>query len=301
MALRGVEEAARTPREGLKVTMEPIPGTTNPDLLGRNGIFLQTAPLDNFPVEYGHSHNDYTTVREGQFSRKAGRNLRSTSFDTLVVDYATWAFYNGVDIEDVTAKLIEICESGEPVLLTAAHDLPNLGYENWNQTAAGPELQWPATLRSLRVEERAGEGDSRYTNMSFTEYRDPDVSRFAQGRQGGKLPAVVTLYMDGSADDDHGRKIGTPPAEPVTLHLLARFYYGDPSKWGAIARSNGIKNWSGSDALIYYPGYRSMLPKGGKRVPLPPDASKFQKVRVAKIKVPKDPKALPSRRRAWGR
>jgi len=34
---------------------------------------------------------------------------------------------------------------------------------------------------------------------------------------------------------------------------------------------------------------------------LPPDASKFQKVRVAKIKVPKDPKGLPSRRRVWGR
>ena len=296
MALRGVEEAARTPREGLKVTMEPIPGQTNPDLLGRNGIFLQTPPIDNFPIEYGHSHTEYQTIREGQFSRKGGRNLRTTTFDALVLDYATWAFYNGVDVEDITAKLIEICESGEPVLLTVAHDLPGLGYENWNRVAAGPELQWPATLRTLRVEERAGEGDARYTNLSFSEYRDPDVSRFAMGRKGGKLPATVTLYMDGSATDDHGKRIGNPPLEPVTLHLIARFYYGDPARWGSLARANAIKNWSGSDALVYYPGYRSMLLKGGKRKPIPSDTSKFQRARIAKITVPRDPKPHVRRR-----
>ena len=198
MPLRGVEEAARTGREGLKISLEPIPGQTPQNLLGRNGFFFQTPPMEEFTRSHSHSHTDYDTIYSGQFSRPASRQLRSVSFETLVVDYAAWTFYNGVPIEEMGEKLIEICESGAPLLFTAAHDLPPNGYANWHMTLAGPEAQFPVTLRSLSITEKAGEGDTRYFRLELTEYRDPEVAG-ARGR---------ALRRQGSADDGgavHGR------------------------------------------------------------------------------------------------
>lgn len=291
--LNGVAQAVGG-QEGLKVVLEPIPGLTRKDLLGRNGFFLQTPPLDEFSRDYGHSHTDYETVSTGQFSRKSGgRNLRTITFDTLVVDFATWAFYDDSPIEQITAKLIEICESGDPVLLTAAHDLPHGGYGNWDLTLVGPEVQYPATLRTLRVAERAGEGDARYMNLSFVEYRDPNVDRTGLGgskRAGSKnLPTTVTLFMDGHATSAAGKAVGKPPSKPVTMALLAKTFYGDPTAWKLIAETNAIRGWGANDALVLYPGYRTMLKKGGSRAPLPSHASKFRDVRVAKIKIPTRP------------
>jgi hypothetical protein len=290
VALRGIEEAARSPREGLKVTLEPIPGLTPPGLLGRNGFFFQTPPLDEFSRDYGHTHTDYSTINTGQFSRKAGRNLRATTFDALAVDYGAWTFYNGTPPEEIVETLIEICESGEPVLLTAAHDLPPLGYDNWHLTLAGPEVQWEATLRSMRVAETAGEGDTRYLrSLSFVEYRDPEIDRFGPGKKrsgGTSFPLTVELFMDGTATDSDGVRIGHPPADPVTLSDLARRYLKEPGAWAAIAKANGIKNWGPSDALVLYPGYRTRLMKGGSRTEVPADWDKFRHERVAKIKIP---------------
>lgn len=290
MALRGVEEAAATGREGLKVVLEPIPGVTSNNLLGRNGLFLQAPPTDTFSHDHSFSHNDYETVGGIQFSRRGAKQLAMVTFDTLVVDWANWAFYNGSTIEEISAALIEICESGDPVLLTASHDLPPGGYGNWSLALAGPEVQMQATLRTLKVEERAGEGDARYLNLSFTEYRDPNISRLGAGRSGGKsLPTTVTLFMDGHATDAASSPIGNPPGDPVTLHMLAKRFYGDPSMWGTIARANRIKGWGGGDALVLYPGYQSMLKKGGGRTAIPGDWNKFRDVRIAKIKIPVNP------------
>jgi hypothetical protein len=280
MTLHGVAAASAQGGLGLKVVMEPIPGITKPGLMPLNGIFLQTPPTDSFDRDYGYSHTDYQTARAGQFSQPGGRNLRTTSFDTLVLDYAAWAFYNDQPYEELVTKLIQICEGGSAFLLTASHDIPSGGYGNWSLALAGPEIQWPATLRSLRVSEKAGEPDSRYLTMSFTEYRDPNTSaRSVQGLTSRpstiKLPTTVLLYADGHAVDDTGKPLGNPPAHPVTLAMIAQRWYGDAAQWRAIAARNGFRNTGANDALI-----TSVVPASQR------NAAKPTKV-VKKIIVPK--------------
>jgi hypothetical protein len=255
----GGSHAPSPEREGLRVKIEPIPGLTGKNLMGRDGFYFQCPPLEEFAPVYGYTHTQYDTIRKGQFSRKGGRKLRTVSFDTLVVDFANWTVVARlVEIEEFNNKLIRLSESGDPFLLTVAHQMPPRGYDDWGETLAGPELQMEATLDEIRVAEKAGEGDARYMSVSFTEYRDPFTEREAKGkarRPTKKFPKTVLLQRDGRASDkETGLPIGDPPAQPLTMARIAKFYYHDTSEWRTIAthNKNKITNWGANDSLLIF-------------------------------------------------
>lgn len=270
-------------REGLRVRIQPVPGLTNGKLMHANGFFFQCPPLEEFTSEYAGAHSDYDTSASGQFSRPGGKQLRIASFDTLFVDFARWAVIKKpIEIEQLTKQLIKLCESCEPFLLTVAHSLPPHGYDTWGKTLAGPELQMLATLRTLKVSEKAGEGDARYVNVSFTEYREPFADEDATGKTHHKhykhdWPKTVLLFYDGAARDKKTHEmIGFPPLNPVTLNRLAKHYYHHPNLWTHIAKFKGnhIKNWGPNDQLLDY--YRPRRPHRKDwpikiRIPRPPN------------------------------
>lgn len=236
-------------REGLRVKMEPVKGITPKDLMPKRGFYFQAPPLEEFVVDYAHAHNDYSTITNGQFSRRSGVQLRTAQFDTLVVDYATWTIIEEpVIIEELSQLLIDICESGEAFRLIVAHSIDADGFDDDSRSMAGPELMMKATLRELTVSEKAGEGDARYLNVAFHEYRQPITLVHAIA---GTWPRIVMLYEDGHAlDAETLRRFN----DPVTLHRLAKAYYHDPSKWRFISgyNKNHINDWGASGDLADY-------------------------------------------------
>jgi hypothetical protein len=249
-------------REGLRVKIEPIPGVTKKGLIPRDGFYFQCPPLEEFGTDYAHSHTDYDTPTKGQFSRKGGRTLRTVSFDTLVVDQGSFTILGrDVEIEEFCDRLVKICERGDPFIFTVAHQMPPRGYASWGRTLAGPEIQMEATLRTVRISEKAGEGDARYIGLSVVEYREPFVSQRKLGEAAGEdskgrdWPKVVLLKRDGRAEDkDTGIALGDHPLQPLTLALLAKKFYSEPKWWAFIAeyRKNRINNWGPNDQLVQY-------------------------------------------------
>jgi hypothetical protein len=265
------------PAEGLRVVLDPIPGLTMKGLLPASGFRFMCPPLEEFSQEYGHSHTDYDTLTY-QHSRKGVPQLATFSFDTLAVDAGetedgrlmpTWLTdATPMDVEDVTLTLRKLVNHGTPFLLTVAHDLPPRGYDNWSLTQVGPEVQLPCTLRTLKVTEKAGEGDARYYSLAFTQYRREEVStakKKGKGARGSKIkfPTHAYIYWDGRAIDADGSKIADPPASPLTLARLSRHFYKDATGAKAIAKANAIKGWGANDALIKLPKYKKL--KKGQR------------------------------------
>lgn len=235
--------------DGLGVQLNALQGVTDKDVLYSPLVF-QCPPLEEFVVEYAHSHGDYDTISDGQYSRKGGVQLRQCSFDTLFVDYALFAM-TSVNIESITEQLVEVCESGSPFLLTVAHALPPTGFTKAALTTIQPELQMGATLRTLRVTEKAGEGDARYVNVSFTEYRDPVVTAAGKtARSGGKtFPSEVLIGKTGAGYDLTTRAVIASPTARVTLDRIARHYYGKPEMAKLVAVANGLENWGYTSPL----------------------------------------------------
>lgn len=245
--------------EGMKVEIRSIPGLSREDIIPDEGLLFQCPPLDEFAQDHAHSHTDYETINN-QHSHKGVPQLSTVQFDTLVVDQGSFTIDpDPLTIEEYTDILKLICLAGDPFLLTAAHQLPPAGFVNWSLSLAGPELQMPATLRSLRIAERSGEPDARYLNVAFSEYRDPFVKTALLGRRPGgkKFPTTAYLYWDGHATDADGRLL-TSVSKPLTLALLARYFYHDTAAARPIARANDISGWGVEDPLINYRTFRSM-------------------------------------------
>lgn len=231
--------------EGMRVLMRRIEGLTAKGLL-RKPFLFQCPPTESIRIGYAYNHEEYQTVGSGTFSRPAGRQLYQVAFGTLLVDYKPrWSLLDPFDERErfvpnpllMRDELVEILESGTPFRL-ACHQAVY-----WHGKY---DVNWPATLRSLNVDERAGEIGTRYLDVSFTEFRDPTVQRRAKGHArkgppkgggaaGHRLPATVELRADGS-----GRGGGHAFAGPVTMYSLARYFYGSPSRWRSIAQRNGL-------------------------------------------------------------
>jgi hypothetical protein len=266
--------------EGLRVKLDPIPGLTPKRLMPRSGFYFQCPPLEEFSHDHNFSHMDYDTPRRGQFSRKGGRQLRTVSFDTLVVDQGSFTILGrDIKIEEFVERLVKISDRGDPFVLTVAHMMPPHGYSSWGKTLAGPELQMMATLRNVTISEKAGEGDARYISVDFVEYREALVQQRKLGEDDSKRedwPKVVELRKDGRAEEKGtGFSIGRPPLKPVTLHLLAQSYYREPryAQYLAGYRKNKIKNWGNQDALIDYFLYQRRTNNWPVKIhiPKPPD------------------------------
>lgn len=211
--------------EGLRLRFSALAGLTAPGLLD-SPFYFQVPPLENFSRQMGYAHSEYDTLRSGQFSRPAGMQLRTWQFQTIFLDYEfSLAVYGEVPNPLEAADELEaLLESGTPFKFYAGS--PRLwGRSDFQQGSV------PVTLRTLQVDERAGEVDCRYIDVSLSEFRRPAISGRGFGNSRGHigspyLPANLVVRL--------------LPENRDTLYELARFYYGSASKWRVIAKVNGL-------------------------------------------------------------
>lgn len=273
---------------GLSVVLRPIRGLTRRGLL-RHPFHFQVPPLDEFGWDVAHGWSDYEAIRKGQFSRSGSRQLRTMTLRSLVVDYnpswASWAgghrHMGGGDLTPGHAPLRVTDPLGNPTGTTSgangaqpmqepggiapnprrvADQLTRLCHAGtpmrlivWNRALYNkPDVDMPITLRSVSVRERAGEPDSRYFNLTFTEYREAQQERRGYGKnRRHELPALVRVNRNGVAVElEHGdeelrrgqrHKIGSAD-NPATLRKLSKHFYGHTRGWRRIAAKNGLRN-----------------------------------------------------------
>ena len=231
-------------RDGLRIILKRMAGFTPKGLLAAPFLF-HVPPSESFKHSHAHAHLDYDTLR-GQFSRPAGRQLIQLAFTAMVLDWTPeWSLIHAPgwvpNPVEISEQLVEICEQGHPFLFTAGQ--PKL----WGRYDI---LDLPMTLRSIDVDERAGESDARYLDVSFVEFRSPTLlnsKRKGKGkkRYNDKLPTYVTVLKDGSARDRNGHRFKAP----VTLHKLAQHFYHSNAKWTLIAKRNGLRNYAPGRSL----------------------------------------------------
>lgn len=253
--------------EGLKVALKPIQGVTPSGLLGgKAGIVLQCPPLDAFAVSYAHSHNDYETL-SAQQSRKGVPQLATIQFQTLAVDVASYAVnQDAPSPEAMTARLRALCLSGEPFLLDAYHT----HHGHTPELPGGSEWRGYVTLRQFTATEKAGEGDARYLDVAFTEYRVP---KQANTKKRDSPPTTVRLYWDGYAVDAGGRELANPPLVQLTLAWLARHYYHAPHLAQRLGQANSLGNWGATDPLIKHPRFKKLKKGAFNKIRIPAEAN----------------------------
>lgn len=242
--------------DGLRVTLHRFKATKKGVL--KTPLNFQVAPLESFGFTQAANFTDFDTLSRGQFSRRGARALISFDIRTFVIDYQpSWVSWersrpNAPHPQKVTQLLKHLTQLGTPMMFVARSGF-------WE----GNDLRIPVTLRSMAVEERAGEVDSRYFDLSFVEWREQELDRRKLGgkRERHSLPTTVVIHEDGSVSEvgDSKEKIPQHDGDFATLHDLAQHYYGDPTVWRVIVLENGIDN---------FPPGRSLkdLEKGGKRV-----------------------------------
>lgn len=174
---------------------------------------FQAGPLEELGYESTFDHTDYMTVNAGEFSRPLGRKLRTITFDTLVTEgNPSWAAYSrpegwreGIDnlprapranretsVEAHVRRLREMCDDGRPFLLVITPP----GVFPLNGTAVNTLITMNATIRSLRVTEKAGEPETKYLSLQCTEYRVPVLTSGSNaGSRPGSKAAKHTLTM----------------------------------------------------------------------------------------------------------
>ena len=271
----GFKGASRS--RGLQVSLHRIAGVTKEGVLDAP-FYFQVPPMESFSKEVNHSHSDYDTLRAGQFSRSGGPQLRTVTFQTMFIDYnpqwANWPDrgdrgqvapparrqnYGLADFDQaerdeifnvvlITRTLELLVKTGTPFRLRAWS--PSL----WQRY----DSNMPATLRSLRIEEKAGEIDARYVDVSFTEWRRLAIPRkqFGKKRKTGgtgesgrgaseRTPTKVDVWPDGSGRDitthEHiFRGDADPFVRRASASRLCQHYYGEPTLYPILYRANPI-------------------------------------------------------------
>lgn len=243
----------------------------------RRPLKLPIAPLDEFGWDSTYGWTDYDTISQGQYSRPAGRQLRTMNVSTLALDYiAPWSVtqvaetppaqppddsYEDQDIIDedswgdpteigpwgIARQLDKLVHQGTPIRLIVK-----------NPALPKADVNMIVTVRSANLRERAGEPDARYFDLSFTEYRVPKVARRGYGEH--PLPATVQINEQGVGLEfkrgdrkfkkKEWHKIGTP-RRPATLRDLSVHFYGTSKKWRKIKMRNRgmLEGFSGSSTL----------------------------------------------------
>lgn len=221
-------------------------------LPGKNTIpedyTFQCAPLEEVAVEASFEHVDFMTVGAGEFSRPQGKKLRTVSFETLIVpDQPSWASTGG-NVQALSKALVDICQNGLPFALTVTESRETL-------------IDMYATMRTLRLTDKAGEPGTKYVSVSFAEYRAPVMTDDGQAaRPGGdkRVPNKLSLKYD-KKDERWSLKPATKPpslpkpkkGEKLTLRAIALAFYRDADKWRKIRDANPklTSKWGGSSDL----------------------------------------------------
>lgn len=237
-------------REGKRVILSELAGHTDKKLLPQPFRF-QCPPLEEYTVDFAYAHQDYDTIRDGQYSRKQGRQLRRVSFQTLFVIWGSFVVFDGVWDPQRNANLLKaLTESGEPFLLTIGDGL-----------SSEIDLRFPATLRNYQVSERAGEPDDKYVNVEFTEWRAAKAVRRKLGRGGG-------AGGSGSKRWPVFHKL----KRTDTLTHLAKQFYGKPTYARHIGKANGnLAKWGVGTPIVNHKAWKV----GQKiKIPSPPQTTK---------------------------
>lgn len=271
--------ATRAAGDTVAMSLSRIAGVTPKGVLN-DGFVFQMPPLDEFGWDVGYNWQDYETITGGTYTRDGGRQLRSVSFQTVVLDYQpSYAAYVNTDPldgdsqgsfqgrtgvggggvgtagpppqgypEQVAEELNDLVLRGAPVLLTVESGQPG----------EPPDLRMPVTIRSLSVRQRGGEPDARYFDFQMTEYRVPMRRARGYGRPRHDLPATVRITQDGVAVEIRrdGRKVRERDrhrigraSRPATLRALSKHFYGKSGEWKRIAKRNKLRNISGDTTL----------------------------------------------------
>ncbi len=245
------------PIVGLRVSLVPIPGFTDPAAL-RAELLLQCSPTEDFGPSYTWSYTDYATVGSGMRSRPMSRELAVVTFSSLFVDTDyPWVHWKGTAGDPanpvhLAGELKTVGDAMAPFLLLAGQPaLWGIDYD----------VRMPATLRSFQPVERAGEPDSRYYTASFTEFRGIPEAAWetawlaaagAAGAGGGKTVLATVL-------------VRSLPVGQRTLRQLAKHYYGQVTGWRAIAKANGLTSMGPDTNLVAYfksdPTRRLVIPR----------------------------------------
>lgn len=218
---------------GLQVRLTPIVGWTDKKLMPREFHF-QCPPLEDFKRTYVQTWNDYDTLT-GPRSRPQDRALTQVQFSTLFVglldhghgyswtvvdpapiNYSEAFRHKGPNAHGYTDQLYDVLRSATPFRLTVGN--PNL----WNK----PDLDMAATLRQLEVTERSGEVETRYADVTFVEFRDPDLD----------LPSLADFAR--TRGQNVVLRIANLKTNRASMYQLAAYYYGDPTRWREIVAAN---------------------------------------------------------------
>lgn len=238
--------------DGLRVTLQRFKATKKRVL--KEPLNFQVAPLEAFAWTQSAAFQDFDTLSRGQFSRRGARALLTFDIRTVVVDYQpSWASYerarpNAPHPQKIAQLLKTLVQVGTPMMFVAR--------SGWWE---GNDLRLPVTLRSMSSEERAGEIDARYFDLSFVEWREQELDQKGLGgkRDRHALPTTIEIFEDGSMKEvsegnGQGNKIPTKAKDPGTagsLQDLAQYFYGDPTLWRAIVLENGISDFAPSRNL----------------------------------------------------
>jgi nucleoid-associated protein YgaU len=238
---------------GLRVRLTALPGITPKGVLTQP-LYLPVV-LGPFSFSEEADHREYTTVSAGEYSVPAAgpasaRRLRSTSLETLTVDwhnYARWLVNPSLTPREARSELYRVLRSRQPFELLAILQLGSDEPE---------ELRMKATLRAINRELRPGETDTRYYSLELREWRDASMERRGRGRREGHR----------SVSTHRGERLPTTHrlTAETTLHSLSRNHYGVASGWRIIARENGIKNWGPATPIV-----QSKRWKVGDKVKIP--------------------------------
>lgn len=248
---------------GLRVTLRRKSGLTRAGHL-TIPFHFQCPPSDSFTWEEAYDHQEFQTLRAGTFSRPAGRSLATVTFSTLFVAFDAYAAdgprmstssmnwhhsYGLIDPFWMTEEVRSLQRTGTPFWLYVGQ--PSVRDE-W-------DVKMLATLRSMRVEERAGEPDAKYADMQFSEYRQVTVSRKSKTRprsQHRSRTRSITLTIDGTRHrvDPDGFRVQMTGAnnDELTLVHIAHAAFGDAQQWPFIKAYNKLDRWGGHADLFDY-------------------------------------------------
>lgn len=245
---------------GMRMKMSAIPGVTQGDAVKAlaKPFSFQCAPLEEFTVPKSRAFGRYTNYKGSEYLTRGGSSLHQISIRTLLVEWATWTNTGVFNIPGAIALLDRIWQAGYPFALLVTN--------SYNTT---PELQMDAVLESWSRTENAGEGDARYLDLTFTQFREPVIHTTARGEWPQKI--IIKPNGDWYIQGQKPFPIVHQNAQnPASLAEFASWTYGKPSLWRHIAAAQKppILNW-GSGTSLFSPHTR--FARGGTlTIPKPP-------------------------------
>ena len=282
--------------DGLKVTLSALGNGLTVNKQGRallpKPFVFQCPPLEEFQIAHTQSFGTYDTIDDDQYSRHGSRQLDTWQFDTL-------AMYLGEDVQGHYAPQWVPYPTPEP---TGNQYYPPEWYRQqlWDLHNAGAPFRFVAAFRLSTTIRRAyavltgfnevykhGEGDTIYfSSVAFSEWRDPGDATQPKKRGSTKLPAHVRFRFTAGRyvayEINGGRNVPTRGGAGTTLSDLARYFYGDGTKWRLIAKANHLKGGDGKTQIFkhWYP-HRLARGKPNVTMVIPKEPPKHSTARTA--------------------